>query len=1052
MNNSLQVLSNKRDALLLVEIAAWIHMLGKFHEDFLKDPKCGIDIEIPTDLKTNFHNLYCLLTDPSWSGPIWNQLGINEFQASSLSFFDFIKKHRYQEPTQIAQGLLRLMHDSHGQGSGIEKGVLERFAKSQVDNIYLSTALGTEKKGIYLKQTEWHKLYDFLQTYLQILKDSLTNSTCDWRKFRRDFIFQIESYFRQTVAETRRPLSDVSLFDQTYASVAFLKATLAQNLLTNWKEPIVGIRQQGLKTNITQDKYHWRFIKIGLDSLTFWGNSVRIGDLLVRKELISKALNLVREVIEERYPLGLEVYRDEKGSVFIIPDIANLLDWEVKSGCSLRDYLQRVADLKFRGEVSWTLTKPSDRTRNTLIFGQLATSQTEKIIANSKTITAYWNSQHNWDICPVCSLRPIGSSGKALKLKVCDICCTRRINRAKDWTENLSTTIWIDEVADTNGRLALIVGSFEIESWLTGEAFNSIVSSDPKSQTWYDPKSKKSHSFDYQNLFNDIQNALGKKRHISNTLLDALVHPNSRGIPKGHNQFQPFYDLQVTYSDLGEDPISNNKRPEDAFLLALAIMRQNPSFARLRRVWETTKNFWQEVIADVPNTQLPKVKCRLIVRIRDSEISRLNLVNFRNYDLVFRNIKISILLWENQLITTDNLCYIAKQLCMLPNSKEDENTNHYSDSVRSASFIRRQLLNQQVSIEESTGYGTPNKLCGHLEIDNDVITLDFTEYSPVIQILAESSTFIALVPANNVNCLESLNIVRTIKTKYELEMGKVRNRLPLHLGIVYFDRRTPLRSALDAGRQMLTYKSDNQKTWQVRSISKGNLPDDKKELACITRQFEHTVTLELTQDDRTITWYVPSSMGDGTHDNWYPYVFVKTTNDSEVDEMSRKIKSQRPGTTEPCWLVHAEDLKGGEDIYFTPSTFDFEYLDSTARRFEIHYDENGRRPRPTRPFYLEDLERFDKLWKILQNLESSQCHQVIYIIEATREMWYGNDLRKSWADPVFDRFVTDTLANAAWPKNKQWRDIPERQQLVEAGVRGELADLADLYMEILKER
>ncbi|AFZ28588.1 CRISPR-associated protein, Csx11 family (plasmid) [Cylindrospermum stagnale PCC 7417] len=1045
MTHNLQDLADKRDALLLAEVAMWLHMLGKFHKDFLNDPNSGIDIQIPTDLTANFTQLDNLLQDSSWSGSIWNQLGITELQGSSLSFFNFIEKHRDPDPAKIVQGLLRLIHDSHGRGSGIEKGVLNRFAVSQVGKVYLSTAFGTESKAIDLKQTEWHKFYTFLQTHIQILENSLTVPKYDWKGFRKYFISQLESYFRQTVAETRRPLSDVSLFDQTSASVAFLKAALAQNLLAGWKEPV---------TDIIKDKYYWRVLKVGLDGLAFWGDSVRIGDLLARKELIGKALDLVQRVIEEQYPLGLEIYRDENGSVFIVPDIADLLNWKTKSGCLLCEYLQRIANFQFKGEARWVL-KLSDHTRDTLKFGRLATSKPNKLSANDKTIASHWNIQEKQDICPICSLRPIGSSNKALKLKVCDVCYQRRTNRAKAWTKNLHTTIWIDEVADTNGRLALIVGRFELESWLTGEAFNSIVSSDPQSQIWKEPKGSKQHNFDYQNLLNEIQNALSKKpenkrQFVSNTLLDGLVSKNSRGLRKGQNPplLQPFYNLQVTDTDLGEGRTS-----EDPYLLALAMMRQNPSFARLRRVWETTQKFWQEIIADVPDTQLSKVKCRLNIQVKTSEISRLKLVNFGNYDLVLKNAKLSVLLWDDRLITTDNLCYVAKQLNTFSDNKESENINRSLDSTIAAEFVRSHLNNQQVSIEEPTGYGNPNKLGGQLDINSNDITLDFTECTPVIQILAEPRTFMALVPAE-----KSLEVINTIQTKYDREMGKVRNRLPLHLGVVYFHRRTPLRAALDAGRQMLTYKSPTDKQlWHVQSTYTGQLPKEKAKLANGTKQFDQTITLTLTQDERSITWHVPAKMGDGnTPDNWYPYVFLETNDDdSKVKtERNRAIKSQRPGTTEPCWLVHPGDLKKGDQIYFTPSTFDFEYLDSTARRFEIHYDKEGRRPRQTRPFYLEDLDRFQTLWEIMKNLQTSQCHQVIYTIEATREMWYGQNEQESWTDAVFKQFVTDTLTNAAWPKDKKWPTFSdkERQQLIDAGVRGELADLAELYMKILKEQ
>lgn len=234
MTHNLQDLADKRDALLLGEVAAWLHMLGKFHENFLKGHH-DLDIQIPPDLTAIFTKLDQLLRDPSWSGLIWDRLGIPEFQASSLSFFSFIEKHRTRT---VQEGLLKLMWDAHGRGSGVEKGVLNRFALSQSGTVYLSTAFGTERSAIDLSnlQAERHCFYDFLQKKLdELSKKLLKSSTVDWKGFRKNSISEIEDYFRQTVAETRRPLSDVSLFDQTSASVAFLKAALAQNLLAGWK-------------------------------------------------------------------------------------------------------------------------------------------------------------------------------------------------------------------------------------------------------------------------------------------------------------------------------------------------------------------------------------------------------------------------------------------------------------------------------------------------------------------------------------------------------------------------------------------------------------------------------------------------------------------------------------------------------------------------------------------------------------------------------------------------------------------------------------------------
>ncbi len=489
-------------------------------------------------------------------------------------------------------------------------------------------------------------------------------------------------------------------------------------------------------------------------------------------------------------------------------------------------------------------------------------------------------------------------------------------------------------------------------------------------------------------------------------------------------------------------------------------MVKNPSFSRIRRIWETTRQFWQAVKADFKHS-LTDSRQRLLLYLDPVP----NLAPFHVYELELGATILSVAWYPIQddgsggyLISTDNLGYVARQL----KAEKEIFTNPATAAIFVEDYVQAEFVKTSKSPRLSSSDALVGERNKNLLKDRRIVKTDHQDvaYSTAIPILAEPRTFMVLVPAD-----KSLEGVKAIQTKYEQEMGKVRNRLPLHLGVVYFQRRTPLRSALDAGRQMLSYKSpDNQQLWQVQSKTQEQLSDEKKELAKGTKQFDETITLTLTQGDtpkeslpdRTITWHVPTKMGDGnTPDNWYPYVFLETNgDDNQVNGRQRAIKSQRPGETIPCWLVHAADLKEGDQIYFTPSTFDFEFLDSTARRFEIYYDENGRRSRHTRPFYLEDLDRFEKLWGILKTLETSQRHQVIHTIEAIRETWHGQNEQEFLMDPVFQQFVADTLANAAWPKNKKWRDFSEgeRQQLIQAGVRGELADLADLYMEILKER
>ena len=147
-----------------------------------------------------------------------------------------------------------------------------------------------------------------------------------------------------------------------------------------------------------------------------------------------------------------------------------------------------------------------------------------------------------------------------------------------------------------------------------------------------------------------------------------------------------------------------------------------------------------------------------------------------------------------------------------------------------------------------------------------------------------------------------------------------------------------------------------------------------------------------------------------------------------------------------------------------PSTFDFLWLDAASRRFEIYYDQNGRRPaRPSRPFYLEDLQRLEDLWKNhFCRLKRSQFSQMLQTIETARERWEVPIGEQASKDGVFEQFVTDTLANANWPKDHSWKGKgiasppaaahnDMQAELITAAVRGELADWAELHLEILKE-
>ncbi|MFZ5820880.1 MAG: CRISPR-associated protein Csx11 [Chloroflexota bacterium] len=997
MSNSLdlQILAQHHDALLLAEVAAWLHMFGKFHEDFLQGEH-GLDIQIPPDVPLIFPQLGQLL-QTDWTGKVWAQLGIVELQADQLSIADLVKEHRNKKATT---GLQRLMQDSHGRGSGSEKGALERFFPSQRGSVYLSTAVGFENQPIDLTviKNARQSFYGWLEKQLDLLQKN--DARVDWHMFRRSFMEEIEKLFRATVAETRQPINDISLFDQTIASVAVFKAALAQKLLLGRKDP-------------QQHKYHWRILRLGIDGLQFWGQSAKLTDLLGRKAAIARALDGVQQFLEEDYPLGAEIYRDENGSLFIVPDVADLLD-QLANGKVLRNGLQEFARRELEDESEFTLTL-SDGTRTMLSFGRLANTKLPPPSANPKAIFSVWQAHPEiTDVCTVCGIRPQGYDGadrppnhKALQRNVCGICERRRTDRASEWAGKLQTTVWTNEVADANGRLALIVGQFGLDDWLTGASLGSVLAFEPSARNLKYEHRGKEYRFDYKynQLIAEIQQLLSssKQPDAQVPLLNYLLLSYQRV----GNSFSETYDFYVGDSDL-----DNGKR--EAHLFALSLMRQQPSPARLRRIWETTRTFWQEALNERDAQGKPiLVPAGKRLEIIPKNSAQLNLGKFHSYELLVNNIRISVV-WDSRVrrfIVCENLAYFAKP---------EQLGRPLSDYLQPGkSFV----------LEEPAGSGARNKVWGTITIEYVNELPD--DYLPAIPILTEPRTFMALVPAD-----KAMEVIHAIRRKYETEMGKVRNRLPITLGAVFFGRRTPLFAALDAARQMLDCPS-NAGDWKVAAKTDHNPT---------AAGWPRSVRLTLTRENESTPVEIPTVMGDKeTPDVWYPYWRVE---DKPTDRTRRFI-----GPDGEHW-VHVTELKEGDSVQFTPSHFDFLWLDAASRRFEIAYDKDGRRPaRPTRPFYLEDLDRLETLWSCLKPpaLTVTQLKQTLQTIETARERWFGPKCLGEPHDPdgVFRQFVEDTLANAQW----NWKAIPEdkRNQLIAAAVRGELTDLEELHLEILKE-
>lgn len=917
MSYDLEILVKHRNDLLLAEVAAWLHDWRKCSDEHLKLMSgLGGQGLSKKELEGRAPELK---SSQIYIAPV----GCN---ASVLEVME--KGRRGQEDeTGMAKCILYLRRCHHA--AHIEKEKEEKDEEGRQDynqGVLLSSAFGFENTNVRdltgrLWGLQWSSFTDTSQ--------------------RAGTSRSLSQVFRRAPGDTRRPVNEVTLWDWSTTVAALYKAAMAGALFGYKPDP---------------KELYWRLLSVRVDSAAFLDTAVRIPDLLARRALLSDAFEQVRKLLEETYPVATRVYQDEDGSVYVVPNLANLLDLTDSRGQRLEELIRAEflrgtingnTEIALLGEVTpvvelhskeWRGQRPDRKMAPTLdelppVVEILSRPVCSYALAES--VADYWqNAAKNTDICPVCALRPQGFEGagkplnkKALERKVCGICESRRQDRARGWaTQALYTTIWLDEVADINGRAALIVGQFDLDKWLDGTYIGTLTVTEPQ---------------------------------------------NGRA------------DLK------------------------------NSSSARLHRIWETTLAFWKSVLDEA---NLPRIGGRLV--IQPSDTSDLGLGPYHAYDLLLEPTRLGVLHRNGDLVTVANLCYIAKQL----GAKSDQCT----DPSQARAFIK-QWLEQRgpFYLEAPSAYGRPGQV--RVRLDLEKIHTESTSYTPAIPILSEPRTFMALVPAK-----DALGVIKTIKEKYEREMSKVRNRLPLTLGVVYFRHQAPLAAVMDTGRRMLRRRKSIV-SCNVLANQLHDKPDAPSPLQS-SPHFKQWREIKLRFEDREFVVPVSMVMGDGaTQDVWYPYWRVE---DKPADRWRWFT-----GSDGEHW-VHVSELREDDVVEFALSTFDFEFLDTTARRFEVSYSDTGWRcggDKRQRPYLLEEINDFEAVWQHISNLSNSQIKALESTIEMKRSEW-SEPRGTQQVSPTFRQFVCDVLHEAG-----VYSDLLER-----AGVSGMLADVLELYMTIAK--
>lgn len=797
--------------------------------------------------------------------------------------------------------LSRLLVDCHGIVSGMEKQGPEgeganlnpQVSKQPLAQTHIATVFGYERlvdrRALVSERTRLTGAFQSLpgsRAQRQLARSTLLSG----------------------LGDTQRPINDVTLWDISASVAALYKAAVAQAIIEGWWEP-------GTEC--------WRLLRIGVDRLAFAERASRIPDLLGRMRVIDEALEEVREFLEETCPLGNEVYRDETGSIFVVPDLqGDLLNGAVDDSLSLQSRLERIFSAKTAGELlPRVFLGPS--AREALSLGAILREPVGPARRDVGRLSAFWSADGGQEKCVVCSFRPQGGGAGSSRERdlararhVCIVCLERSGGRVGAWLKDAAsdgprTTVWVDEASDDNGRCALLVGRFVLDHWLDGQMIKTL--------------------------------ALSK-------------------------------------DDTG------------------SRLPKNPSFARIRRVWETTRRFWADARDDLTRTAGRSARWKLTIQMQPPGLERHHV-----YEIDVGNQPFPVVWDGSGLVTADNLAYAANVRGI-----------GVQDSGWQTRF--RGMLSGQHVVYEPGSYGGRRRVVAEVTITG---VGDHSEFVPLIPIAAEPGLFMGILPAK-----VALQAVHQIERRYALEMGKVRDRLALHVGLVFFPRKTPIPAVIDAGRRFLVMP-DGGEWWTVRSVTGGRV------------EFENGVA-----------WDIPTQLGDGSDDQYYPF-FLAPASASATSQPGRWIQRFDFGAGGSDYhLLHLSELRAGMQALVWPSRFDFQFLGNAADRFHVAYGGGAKRP-GQRPYYLEQLEgHLCALWDLVagvSRLTTTQIRRIFDAIEARRFAWGGSD----GSDEVLVRLASDLWTTAEWPRQPAKPDI---ERLARASVDGSLADAIDLFMGILKQR
>lgn len=1004
-------LRQHRGEVLWWELCALLHDIGKLSRAFLeyrqrwhrekggyleKDPHEHewLDSEHERLLREKFPKLNALFREPlkPWSETV---------ASGQLTVINAVHNHIRNEKREELVELLRMgdrtdsRYDRNYPLFGCEQ---TGYGVAELPPMYRSNVFGYESERTRVRAEILEQAREELYRELEgRLRRFGAASWGEYREIRR----VLKRYFEPAMSDTTRPNNDTSLWEHVYSVASISKALHLQRI---W---------DGKEVKKTRFRV-WGF---GFDALRYLSYSHKIGDILARKEILESIFDWGQEELEFDIPLGNCVYRDSGNVLFLVPDL--IPTDELEEGI-VEASLRKSGD-----ELTPRFTVSESTERLTVIVTCLEELRQGMATPDGKHAGKRIERfpREGWagkSICAVCRWRPVRSEQE--NRLICGECLERRRHRTRTFAleEGAEETPMVREVADKNGRVALVVVKFGLRDWLDGSMVRTIWITQPdairrtikglediadlKDDAGYWKKRLGERRWDWSQIVGDIEDCWEERDKDAPLFLYwRPVEPVAQGIKLRRGFRVDGRSVRDAWEEewqRGVDEHAGLRAMPKHEALANLLCSKTPTPSTVLDVWETTLEFLQGVTQ--AREWYGDGSDGRVFASQKSIVEEVGLgVKERWYVEVDE---------EPKGLHTRETCEakVGGQECDVVYEGSERRFWIVGAEPSEGDDWRDQTL--EITPE---GDRPPQKLRIRKANPKE------RAYYPYRRIVEGPDLLLLLVPADR-----AVEITRKIHKRYRKEFGKAYGRLPLCVGNIFFAQHLPMFSALDAARRM----EGNFRRLAVGAWVRGELRVPER--------------LEL-------------KLGTGEEDWHHPYVRTK---EALKDRASYAETPVGP-------VVRLEEL-GNAEVLYRPNIYDYEFLGASADRFEIHlkagweamgedveeakFREAVKRGKGLHagPVLLEELDEMAGIWKLLRKARVTDggVRNLEHLLVSREEAWRRENQQDAMAE-------LKKLAESLVARYRGlWEDESRRERILAAIANGLLFRTLDLYLRILKRR